>query len=35
MDELEQSDLEKKTNGSHDTFYRNAIHYKENENAFI
>ena len=33
MDEFEQSDLEKVTN--HNTFYQNAIHYEEKENAFI
>ena len=27
MDEFEQSDLEKKTNGSHNTCYQNGIHY--------
>ena len=26
MDEFEQSDLEKETNDSHNTFYQNAIH---------
>ena len=35
MDEFEQSNLEKKTNDSHEPFYQNAIHYKEKENAFI
>ena len=35
MDEFEQSDLEKETNDSHNTFYRNAIHYKGQENVFI
>ena len=29
MDEFEQSDLEKETNDSHNTFYRSAIHYEE------
>ena len=29
MDEFEQSDLEK--NDSHNTFYQNAIHFKERE----
>ena len=33
MDELEQSDLEKQTDDSHDTIY--AIHNKERENAFM
>ena len=33
MDEFEQSDLEKETNGSHNTCYQNAIRYKEKENA--
>ena len=28
MDEFEQSDLEKETNDSHNTFCQNAIHYK-------
>ena len=27
--------LGKETSGSHDTFYQNAIHYKERINAFI
>ena len=27
MDELEQSDVEKETNDSHNTCYQNAIHY--------
>ena len=35
MDELEQSDLEKETNDSHNTCYQNAIRYKERENIFI
>ena len=35
MDELEQSHLEKEANDFHNTFYQNAIHYKENEAAFI
>ena len=36
MDEVEQRDLEKETNDSHNTFYQNAIHHKElRENAFI
>ena len=35
MDEFEQSDLEKETKDSHNTFYQNAKHYKEKENAFI
>ena len=35
MDESEQSDLEKETNDSHNTFYQTAIDYKEKENAFI
>ena len=35
MDEFEQSDLEKETNGSHNTCYQNAIRYEEKENAFI
>ena len=35
MDEFEQSDLEKETNGSHNTFYGNAIHYQEKENVVI
>ena len=36
MDEFEKSDSEKKkTNDSHNTFYQNATHYKEKENAFI
>ena len=34
MDEFEQSDLEKETNGSHNSFYQSAIRYKEKENAF-
>ena len=33
--EFEQSDLEKDINDSQSTLYQNAIHYKENENAFI
>ena len=32
---VEQSDSEKETNDSRNTFYQNAIHYKEGENAFI
>ena len=35
MDQFEQNDLEKETNDYHNTFYQNAIHYKERENAFI
>ena len=35
MDQFEQSDLEKETNNSHNTRYKNAIRYKEEENAFI
>ena len=35
MDKFEQSDLEKETNDSHNTFYQNAIHYKERENALL
>ena len=35
MDEFEQSDLEKETSDSDNTFYQNAKHYKEKENAFI
>ena len=35
MDAFEQSDLEKETNDSHNSFYQNAIHYKERENASI
>ena len=35
MDEFDQSDLKKETNDSRNTFYQNAIHYKENENAFM
>ena len=34
MDEFENSDSEKETTDSHYTFYQNAIHYQENENAF-
>ena len=33
-DELEQSDLEKETNDSHNTCCQNTIRYKEKENAF-
>ena len=35
MDEFEQRHFEKETNDSPSTFYQNAIHYKEKENAFI
>ena len=35
MDEIEQSNLEKETNDSHNTFYQNAKHYKEREKTFI
>ena len=35
MNEIEQSDLEKGTNDSHNTCYQNVIRYKEKENAFI
>ena len=35
MDELEQSNLEKQTDDSHNTIYQNAIHYKETENLFM
>ena len=35
MDDLEHSDLEKEKNDSHNTFYRNKIHCRERENAFI
>ena len=42
MDEFEQSNLVKETNDPttlsikpHNTFYQNAIHYKEKENAVI
>ena len=35
MDEFEQMDLDDETNDSHNAFYQNEIHYKENENAFI
>ena len=31
MDEFEQSDLEKETNDSHNSFYQTAIHYTEKE----
>ena len=31
MDELEQSDSEKETNDSHNTFKQNAKNYKERE----
>ena len=34
MDELEQSDLEKETNDSHNMCYQNAMRYREKENAF-
>ena len=34
MNELEQSNLEKETNDSHNTFYQNVIQYKEGENVF-
>ena len=32
---VNQSDLEKETNDSHNTSYSNTIYYKEKENAFI
>ena len=35
MDEFEQIDSKKETNGFRKTFYQTAIHYKEKENAFI
>ena len=35
MDELEQSDLEKKTNDSHNTFNQNEKHYEEREKVFM
>ena len=35
MDEFEQSDLGKETDDSHNTFYQNAVHYKEKGNDFI
>ena len=35
MDPFQQSDLEKETNDSHNSYYQNAIRYKEKENAFI
>ena len=35
MDELEQSDLGKETNDSHNTFCQDANYYKEREKAFI
>ena len=35
MDDFKQSDLEKETNDSHNSFYQTTILYKENENAFI
>ena len=35
MDVFEQSNSEKETNDSHNTFYQNAIYYKGHENAFI
>ena len=35
MDEHEQSNLEKETNDSHNTFNQNAKHYKGREKAFI
>ena len=31
MEEFEQSDIERETNGSHNTCYQNAIRYKENK----
>ena len=30
-----ESDLEKETNDSHNTFHQTALHYKEGENAFM
>ena len=35
MDKFEQNDLEKETNDFHNTFCQNAIHIRENENAFM
>ena len=35
MNEFEQSDLEKETSDSRNTFYQIAIRYKEKENAFM
>ena len=35
MDEFEQSNLDKETNDPHNTYYQNAIHCKEKEDAFI
>ena len=35
MDKFEQSYLEKETNHSENTFYQNAMHYKERKDAFI
>ena len=35
MDKIEQSDLEKETNESHNTFIRKAKHCKERDEAFI
>ena len=35
MHEFERSYLDKETKDSHNTFYQNAIHYKERESTFI
>ena len=35
MDEFKQSDIEKETNDSQNTFFQNVMHYKERENVFI
>ena len=35
MDEFEESDLERETNGSDNTCYQNAIRHKGKGNAFI